>query len=136
MRCNNDFRGTPLSKWENQNSRQVSPSRFVVVVSKNWECERLELLTVTDDTVEQFSADIPKLMWSTGPVSYEYHFGSRGLFDAVALGSWRHRGSLFGFDAATVAVKDGRLMGVEIGINGAEYRSAKLRLDRYGETDR
>ena len=87
MRCNNDFRGTPLSKWESQNSRQVSPSRFVVVVSKNWECERLELLTVTDDTVEQFSADIPELMWSTGPVSYEYHFGTRGLFDAVALGS-------------------------------------------------
>jgi hypothetical protein len=29
----------------------------------------------------------------------------------VALGSWRHRGSLFGFDAATVAVEDGTVNG-------------------------
>ena len=88
----------------------------------------MELLSVTDDAFEQFSADIPELMWSTGPISYEYHFGTRELFDAVALGSWRHRGSLFGFDAATVAVEDGRFMGVEIGMNGAEYRERQAAL--------
>ena len=88
----------------------------------------MEFLTVTDDTVEQFSADIPELMWSTGPVSYEYHFGTRALFDAVALGSWRHRGSLFGFDAATVAVEDGQLMGVEIGMKGSEYKKRQAAL--------
>ena len=96
--------------------------------SLKWECFRLEFLTVTDDTVEQFSADIPELMWSTGPVSYEYHFGTRALFDAVALGSWRHRGSLFGFDAATVAVEDGQLMGVEIGMKGSEYKKRQAAL--------
>ena len=53
--------------------------------SLKWECFRLEFLTVTDDTAEQFSADIPELMWSTGPVSYEYHLGTRALLDAVAL---------------------------------------------------
>ena len=88
----------------------------------------MELLAVTDDAVEQFSADIPELMWSTGPISYEYHFGTRELLNAVALGSWRHRGSLFGFDAATVAVEDGRFMGVEIGMNGAEYRDRQAAL--------
>jgi ribosomal protein S18 acetylase RimI-like enzyme len=50
------------------------------------------------------------------------------LFDAVALGSWRHRGSLFGFDAATVAVEEGQFMGVEIGMNGAEYRERQAAL--------
>ena len=45
----------------------------------------MELLAETDDVVEQFSADIPELMWSTGSISYEYHFGTRELFNAVAL---------------------------------------------------
>lgn len=88
----------------------------------------MKLVAVTDDTVEQFSPDIPELMWSTGPISYEYHFGKRELFDAVALGSWRHRGSLFGFDAATVAIKDGQLAGVEIGMKGGDYRDRQAAL--------
>ena len=88
----------------------------------------MEFLTLTDDTAEQFSRDIPELMWSTGPISYEYHFGTRGLFDAVVSGSWRHRGSLFSSDAATVAVEGGQLMGVEIGMKGGEYRQRQAGL--------
>ena len=88
----------------------------------------MKLVAVTDDTVEQFSPDIPELMWSTGPISYEYHFGKRELFDAVALGSWRHRGSLFGFDAATVAINDGQLAGVEVGMKGGDYRDRQAAL--------
>ncbi len=88
----------------------------------------MELLAVTADTAAQFAPDIPELMWSTGPVSYEYHFGTRELFDAVVLGSWRHSGSLFGFDAATVAVEDGQLMGIEIGMQGTEFRERGVAL--------
>lgn len=88
----------------------------------------MELHAVTADTAAQFASDIPELMWSTGPVSYEYHFGTRELFDAVVLGSWRHSGSLFGFDAATVAVEDGQLMGIEIGMQGTEFRERGVAL--------
>ena len=49
----------------------------------------MELLTVTEDTVEQFLPDTPELIWSTGPISYVCHFGTRELFGAIALGFWR-----------------------------------------------
>jgi len=88
----------------------------------------LELLAVTADTAAQFAPDIPELMWSTGPVSHEYHFATRELFDAVILGSWRHNGSLFGFDAAMVAAEDGQLMGIEIGMQGTEFRERGVAL--------
>jgi len=88
----------------------------------------LELLAVTADTAAQFASDIPKLMWSTGPVSHEYHFATRELFDAVILGSWRHNGSLFGFDAAMVAAEDGQLMCIEIGMQGTEFRERQVAL--------
>ena len=49
----------------------------------------MELLAVTEDTVEQFLPDTPELIWSTGPTSCVCHFGTRELFDAIALGFWR-----------------------------------------------
>ena len=82
----------------------------------------MQISTITAEQVEQFANQIPELVWATGPVSYDYHFARRELFDAVVLGSWRTPGSLFAADATTVAVEDGQLMGIEIGMPGNEYR--------------
>ena len=70
---------------------------------------------------EAFAAGIPDLAWSTGPISYEYHFGDRALFDAIVAGSWMLDGSLFGADTTTLAVEGAELMGMEIGMPGAEF---------------
>lgn len=83
----------------------------------------MELCAATDDLVEQHSKDIPDLVWSTGPISYEYHFGTRELFDAVVLESWPTPGTLFAADATTLAIHDGVLAGIVIAMPGPEFRS-------------
>jgi len=83
----------------------------------------MELHAATDELIEQYSNDIPELVWSTGPVSYEYHFGDRELFDAVVLESWKAPGTLFAADATTLAVEDGELAGIVIAMAGPEFRS-------------
>ena len=56
-------------------------------------------------------------------VSYEYQFGTREVFDHAVLGSWPMDGTLFGADATSLAIEDGALMGIEIGMRGTEYKT-------------
>ncbi|MEM7341159.1 MAG: GNAT family N-acetyltransferase [Actinomycetota bacterium] len=70
---------------------------------------------------QAYTTVVPEFVWSTGPVSYEYHFGDRDLFDKVVGGSWLLDGSLFGADTTTLAVDDGRVLGIEIGMPGTEF---------------
>ncbi len=83
----------------------------------------MEIIAATEDVREQYAHEIPELVWSTGPVSYEYHFADRQLFDAIVLGSWLCDGSLFAADATSMAIVDGQLAGIEIGMPGPEYRT-------------
>ena len=78
----------------------------------------MEIIEATRDVREVYAAEIPQLIWSTGPVSYEYQFGTRALFDHAVLGSWPMDGTLFGADATSLAIEDGALMGLEIGMRG------------------
>ena len=82
----------------------------------------MELLKADAALRETHAGDIPELMYATGPVSYDYHFGDRSLFDAVVLASWHADGTLFAADATTLAIEDGELAGIELGMKGDEYR--------------
>ncbi|MFT7685457.1 MAG: ribosomal protein S18 acetylase RimI-like enzyme [Candidatus Azotimanducaceae bacterium] len=83
----------------------------------------MQIIAATEELKDTFSNDIPELVWATGPVSYDYHFADRNLFDAVVLGSWHQNGTLFAADATTLAVENGELMGIEIGMPGSEFKS-------------
>jgi len=83
----------------------------------------MELLAATGELIEEHSKDIPELVWSTGPISYEYHFGDRMLFDAVVLESWKKPGTLFAADATTLAFHNNELAGIVIAMPGPEFRS-------------
>ncbi len=83
----------------------------------------MEIISASEDVRGTYADEIPEMVWATGPVSYEYHFADRGLFDAVVLGSWHRDGTLFAADATCLAVEDGELMGIEIGMPGPEYRT-------------
>jgi len=85
----------------------------------------MQIIPATEELKDTFSRDIPELVWATGPVSYDYHFADRNLFDAVVLGSWHQNGTLFAADATTLAVENGELMGIEIGMSGLEFTSRK-----------
>ena len=88
----------------------------------------MELIAAAGDAIDEYAAEIPELVWSTGPVSYEYHFGDRELFDAVVRSSWSRAGTLFAADASTLAVEDGQLAGIEIGMPGNEFRERQQAL--------
>ncbi|MEE2783242.1 MAG: GNAT family N-acetyltransferase [Pseudomonadota bacterium] len=88
----------------------------------------MKLLPATQDLKEQFDHEIPELIWATGPVSYDYHFGERSVFDALVIASWHRDGTLFAADATTLAVEDGELAGIEIGMPGPEFRSRQRAL--------
>jgi ribosomal protein S18 acetylase RimI-like enzyme len=68
---------------------------------------------------------IAELVWSTGPSSYSYIFGARGVFDAFVERSWLAPGTYFGHSEATVALCDGRVAGIEIGFTGRRNYEAK-----------
>jgi ribosomal protein S18 acetylase RimI-like enzyme len=85
-------------------------------------------MTTDDITLRPGSAEggarITELVWSTGAVSYDYIFGGRARFDRFVGCSWESPGTYFGHSEATVAVRDGEVVGVEIGFDGARnYRT-------------
>jgi ribosomal protein S18 acetylase RimI-like enzyme len=70
------------------------------------------------------SARIAELVWSTGPTSYTYIFGDRRRFDGFVGRAWQTAESYFGHTEATVALRDGEIVGLEIGFDGARnYRT-------------
>jgi ribosomal protein S18 acetylase RimI-like enzyme len=70
-------------------------------------------------------AAIADLVWSTGPSSYLYIFGDRARFDAFVERSWLTPDTYFGHTEATVAVCEGRVVGLEIGSTGARNYETK-----------
>lgn len=69
-------------------------------------------------------ARIAELVWSTGAASYDYIFGGRPHFERFVARSWETAETYFGHSEATVAVRDGEIIGVEIGSDGARnYRT-------------
>lgn len=89
----------------------------------------MDLIQVDQQQAQRYAKDIPDLAYATGPISYDYHFGNRTLFDAVVSRSWLTPGTLFGADAATLAVEGDELLGLVIAFGGPEYRSRIQALD-------
>ncbi len=89
----------------------------------------MELIQAGLSRAQGFVHEIPDLIYATGPVSYDYHFGSRSLFDGLVRRSWLTPGTLFGADAAMLAVEDDNLLGVVIAFRGPEYRLRIAALD-------
>ena len=88
----------------------------------------MELVKAEGELVGQYAEEIPALAWSTGPSSYQYHFGRRALFDALVLRSWATPSTLFSADATTLALENGQLLGIAITMLGPEFRERSAAL--------
>ena len=75
----------------------------------------------TTANVDEFAAVVSELFWSTGAATYEYQLGSRAVMDAIVGASWPTPGTLFGYDAATLATDRGELLGIELGFADAQF---------------
>ena len=77
---------------------------------------------VTGELVERCAPLIPSLIRATGPISYDYQFGTRsGFFEDIMGGSWRAPGTLYAHSVTRVALCDGEPAGIEIGFAGPEF---------------
>jgi len=82
----------------------------------------MDVIRVSEDLVERYASEIPDLAYSTGPVSYDYHFGTRDLFDKVTLASWRAPKTLFGWDSTHLALENDTLTGFLVSFHAPEFR--------------
>ncbi len=88
----------------------------------------MQIIEAVKELEDRFSKEVPELVWATGPISYDYHFSRRELFEAIVTGSWHKNGTLFSADTTKLAMKNDDLMGIEIGMPGAEFRSRQKAL--------
>jgi ribosomal protein S18 acetylase RimI-like enzyme len=84
------------------------------------------------DDIERFTAQIPGLIRATGPVSYDYQFGTGDLLAHMVTASWPTPDTLF-CAACTTAVVDGEdLLGIELGFAGPSFYAYKANLAALG----
>lgn len=78
--------------------------------------------------IERFAPLIPGLIRATGPVSYDYQFGTDGLLERLVTASWTAPETLFCAACTTAAVADGELLGIELGFEGPKFYVFKTNL--------
>ena len=70
----------------------------------------------------RYEQDVAELVHATGPVSYDYHFPKRTIFDEIVRRSWQTEGTLFAADATLLAFDGDHLLGMQITFHGPEFR--------------
>lgn len=77
--------------------------------------------SLSADQAEVIAPLVPGLIRATGPVSYDYQFGTEGLLERVVAASWSAPETLFA-GSNTTAVFDGdALAGIELGFYGPDF---------------
>lgn len=64
---------------------------------------------------------VPGLIRATGPVSYDYQFGTAGLLERVVAASWSRPETLFAGSNATAVFDGDALAGIELGFYGPDF---------------
>lgn len=88
----------------------------------------LQAGALSDSEIKRFSPLIPQLVRATGPVSYDYQFGTDGLLERLVAASWPRPDTLFCAACTTAMVDDGELLGIELGFAGPNFYTFKTNL--------
>ncbi len=88
----------------------------------------IQIIKADEALRERYTEEIAPLVHATGPVSYDYHFPKREIFDDIVSRSWLTDGTLFAADATHLALEGDELLGIEIGFHGPEYRERQAAL--------
>lgn len=91
--------------------------------------DTMQLGGLSADQIGRFAPMIPGLIRATGPVSYDYQFGTDDLLDRLVTASWTAPDTLFCAACTTAAVGDeGELLGIELGFEGPKFYAFKANL--------
>ena len=82
----------------------------------------MEIIKAEEAHIGIHAAELADLAYSTGPVSYDYHFSTRRLFDKAVLASMRRAETLFGWDAMHLAMDGKELLGFLVSYHAPEFR--------------
>jgi ribosomal protein S18 acetylase RimI-like enzyme len=88
----------------------------------------IRIVQADAELAKQYESEIGDLVHATGPVSYDYHFPNRVIFDEIVNRSWHAEGTLFAADATRLALDGEQLLGIEIGFPGPEFSKRKAAL--------
>lgn len=83
---------------------------------------------LSDAEAARFAPLIPLLIRTTGPVSYNYQFGTAGLLEKLVAASWVRPDTLFCAACTTAMTHDGELLGIELGFAGPSFYTFKSNL--------
>jgi ribosomal protein S18 acetylase RimI-like enzyme len=90
-----------------------------------------EILPAVDARPARFAQLVPALVRATGPVSYDYQFGTRpGFFGEFVGAAWLAPDTLFSHSVTRVALVGDELAGIEIGFDGPEFYRLRDALGR------
>ena len=88
----------------------------------------MEIVQATEAHTTRYADEFADLMHATGPVTYDYQFDGRELFDQIVNASWRTPGTLFAYDGTTLALDGDELLGIEVGFHAPEFEQRKKAL--------
>ncbi|PZQ60637.1 MAG: hypothetical protein DI570_13835 [Phenylobacterium zucineum] len=88
----------------------------------------VQLGALSPREAQRFASLIPALIRATGPVSYDYQFGTDGLLDRLVTASWPVPDTLFCAACVTAATDGDDLLGIELGFAGPNFAAFKTNL--------
>jgi ribosomal protein S18 acetylase RimI-like enzyme len=83
---------------------------------------------VDESQAARFAPLVAGLVRATGPVSYDYQFGTGGLLERLVAASWTVPDTLFCAACTTAATAGDELLGIEIGLAGPNFDAFKKNL--------
>lgn len=81
----------------------------------------MQVLPANEFTGEIDLAEITDLFFSSGPTTYSYQFNGRKNFDRAMTWAWTHPQTAYARDVTSLAVEDGKVLGLETGFAGPEF---------------
>ncbi|HJP36883.1 MAG TPA: GNAT family N-acetyltransferase [Gammaproteobacteria bacterium] len=88
----------------------------------------MEIVQATAAHAARHAGEFADLMHATGPVTYDYQFDGRDLFDQIVDASWRTPGTLFAYDGTMLALDGEELLGIEVGFHAPQFEQRKKAL--------
>lgn len=85
----------------------------------------IEIVKASGKHAVEAASYIPDLVRATGPLSYDYIFGGRQLYDPFIAAAWEAPGNFFSHEQAVLAYEDGAFRGVLISHDGPDHYRLK-----------
>ncbi len=88
----------------------------------------IRILPAIPELAAAIGDQISALVRATGPVSYDYQFGTGDLLDRIVTASWATPSTLFSASSTTLAIEGDVLLGIELGFAGPDFYAFKANL--------